>query len=116
MAATKRSTSRQSRNGRTTRRRSSGSRGRTSGGGQIIPKEPLAKALVRIIRDKELTQTAAGVIVGEAPSQISLLMGGKLNGFSPDRLMRALTRLGRDVHITVKARSRQGPGRLTITT
>ena len=26
------------------------------------------------------------------------------------------TRLGRDVHITVKARSRQGPGRLTITT
>ncbi len=67
-----------------------------------MPRARLAAIIQRIITEKELSQTSAGAIVNEAPSQLSLLMSGRLAGFSTDRLVRMLIKLGRDVEVTVK--------------
>lgn len=82
---------------------------------ELIKKAPLAKEIARIIEDRGLTQTEASYIVKDAPSQLSLISTGKLAGFSAERLLRTLTRLGRDVEITIRpARQRGGKVRLSI--
>jgi predicted XRE-type DNA-binding protein len=80
----------------------------------VIPKAAFAKEIAAILDDEQLTQTEAAYIMGDAPSQISLVVTGKLRGFAADRLVRMLTRLGRDVDITIRpARGRKG--RVTVT-
>lgn len=82
---------------------------------ELIKKAVLAKEIARIIRDRGLTQTEASFIVRDAPSQLSLITTGKLAGFSAERLLRTLTRLGRDVEITIRSsRQRAGKVRLAI--
>ena len=68
----------------------------------VIPKEVLAKEVAKILEDQELTQTEAAYIMRDAPSQISLVVTGKLRGFSTERLLRMLARLGRDVDIVIR--------------
>lgn len=81
----------------------------------VLPREPFAKEVQRLIVEKELSQTAAAAIVQDAPSQISLLMGNHLEGFSADRLIRMLLRLGRDVDITVRRGNRPSrTGHVTV--
>jgi predicted XRE-type DNA-binding protein len=65
----------------------------------LIPKEDLAEEIATIIRYHHLTQTEAARIVGDAPSQMSLLLAGKLEGFSTERLLHMLLRLGRDIEL-----------------
>ena len=65
-------------------------------------KEQLAREIGRIIETRQLNQTEAAEIVGDAPSQISLLLGGHLRGFSIERMMRTLLRLGRDVELVLR--------------
>ena len=80
-----------------------------------IKKAPLAKEIARILQDRGLTQTAASYIIRDAPSQVSLMVTGKLAGFSAERLIRTLTRLGRDVNITIRpAKGRAGKVRLSV--
>lgn len=75
----------------------------------VIPKEVLAKEIARILDDQNLTQTEAAYIMRDAPSQISLVVTGKLRGFSTERLLRMLARLGRDIDITIRpAKGRTG--------
>jgi predicted XRE-type DNA-binding protein len=82
---------------------------------ELIKKAPLAKEIARILEDRGLTQTEASYIVRDAPSQLSLMVTGKLAGFSAERLIRTLTRLGRDVEITIRpAKGRAGKVRLSI--
>ncbi len=82
---------------------------------EVIPRAQLAKIISRIISEKELSQTSASSIVGEAQSQISLLMSGRMAGFSTDRLVRMLMRLGRDVDVVVSNAGRRGrPGRVRV--
>ena len=71
------------------------------------PEERLLKAeLVRkiseIITNLNLTQVQAAEILGIDQPKVSLLIRGRLSGFSTDRLMDYLNKLGRDVEITVK--------------
>jgi len=80
---------------------------------ELIKKAPLAKEIARIIEERGLTQTEASYIVKDAPSQLSLITTGKLAGFSAERLLRTLTRLGRDVEITIRT-SRQRVGKVRI--
>jgi predicted XRE-type DNA-binding protein len=70
--------------------------------GQVIPKEPLAREIRRLISVKGLSQADAAVVVQDAASQLSLLLSGKLRGFSIDRLVRTLLRLGREVEVVVR--------------
>ena len=68
----------------------------------IIPKAVLAKEIATILESQELTQTEAAYIMRDAPSQISLVVTGKLRGFSTERLLRMLARLGRDIDIVIR--------------
>ena len=52
--------------------------------------------------EKELSQAKAAALVGDAASELSLLLSGELRGFSVDRLVRTLLRLGREVEIVVR--------------
>ena len=71
------------------------------------PEERLLKAeLVRkiseIITNLNLTQVQVAEILGIDQPKVSLLIRGRLSGFSTDRLMDYLNKLGSDVEITVK--------------
>jgi predicted XRE-type DNA-binding protein len=68
----------------------------------VIPKNVLAREIADILDDQQLTQTEAAYIMRDAPSQISLVVTGKLRGFSTERLLRMLARLGRDVDIVIR--------------
>lgn len=68
----------------------------------LIPKQELADEIATIIRYHHLNQTEAARIVGDAPSQISLLLGGKTEGFSTERLLKMLLRLGRDIELVFR--------------
>lgn len=81
----------------------------------LIPKRPLADAINSTLEKRGLTQLEAAVIVRDAPSQLSLISTGKLDGFSPDRLLRILTKLGHDVDIRItKSRGSSGKVRLSV--
>jgi predicted XRE-type DNA-binding protein len=69
---------------------------------QAIPKEPLAREIRRLVDERGLSQADAAVIVHDAASQLSLLLSGKLRGFSIDRLVRTLLHLGREVELVVR--------------
>lgn len=69
---------------------------------QTIPKEILAKEIRTIIQYRHLNQAQAAEIVGDAQSQLSLVLSGKLDGFSSDRLLQMLLRLGRNVDIIIR--------------
>ena len=69
---------------------------------EVIPKNILAKEIAGILEDQQLTQTEAAYIMRDAPSQISLVVTGKLRGFSTERLIRMLARLGRDIDIVIR--------------
>ncbi|HTE46265.1 MAG TPA: XRE family transcriptional regulator [Gemmatimonadaceae bacterium] len=81
----------------------------------LVSKSVIAKEIARIIDDRGWTQTEASFAIHEAPSQISLMVTGKLRGFSLERLLRTLTALGRDVEIRVmKAKRNPGKVRLNV--
>ena len=76
------------------------------------PEEELAKAQLAgrihaIIRDRRLTQLAAGALMGIDQPKVSALLNGRLANFSSGRLMRLLTTLGQDVEIVIKAKPRR---------
>jgi predicted XRE-type DNA-binding protein len=97
------------------RRRSAASK-TTRRQAQVIPKEPLAREIRRLVTEKGLSQVDAAVIVQDAASQLSLLLSGKLRGFSTERLVRTLVRLGREVEIIVRPATRSQRPRQAIVT
>lgn len=84
---------------------------------QTIPKEILAKEIRTIIQYRHLNQAQAAEVVGDAQSQLSLVLSGKLDGFSSDRLLQMLLRLGRNVDIIIRPTGgvrRQGKLRVVL--
>ena len=74
----------------------------------LLAKAELAAKIIAEIERQRMTQTQAAAVLGIDQPKISALKQGKLSGFSIERLMRLLLRLGRDVEITVKGRSKSG--------
>lgn len=74
----------------------------------LLAKAELAAKIIAEIQRRRLTQRQAATVLGIDQPKISALKQGKLSGFSIERLMRLLLKLGRDVEITVKNRSRPG--------
>ena len=74
----------------------------------LLAKAELATKIIEEIQRRRLTQSQAAAILRIDQPKVSALKQGKLAGFSIERLMRLLLRLGRDVEITVKGRSRSG--------
>jgi len=77
------------------------------------PEERLAKAelalqINRLIKQKKLTQIEAAKLLDIDQPKISLLVQGKLSGFSLERLFKFLNLLGQDITIKVsKTKSRK---------
>ncbi|MFN7850810.1 helix-turn-helix domain-containing protein [Anabaena sp. AL09] len=65
-------------------------------------KAELVRKIIEIITNLNLTQVQAAEILGIDQPKVSLLIRGRLSGFSTDRLMNYLNKLGSDVEITVK--------------
>ena len=81
----------------------------------LMAKAELAAKIIAEIERRRLTQTQAAAVLGIDQPKISALKQGRLSAFSIDRLMRFLLRLGWNVEITVKGRSRSGsPARLRV--
>lgn len=76
-------------------------------------KARLTLQIYRIIKDRGLTQAAAGEILGIKQPHVSGLMRGQSGNFSVERLMDFLTALGQDVEITVRP-TRRGHGELSL--
>lgn len=70
------------------------------------PEEHMLKAglvskLAKVIRDLELSQTAAAKRTGISQPDLSRVLRGRFRDMSADRLIRALIRLGSEVDIDV---------------
>jgi predicted XRE-type DNA-binding protein len=74
----------------------------------LLAKAELAAKIIAEVQRRRLTQSQAADVLGIDQPKISALKQGKLTGFSIERLVRLLLRLGHDVEITVKGRSRPG--------
>ena len=74
-----------------------------------LVKAELAARINTIIARRGLKQIEAGTTLGIDQAKVSALRNGKLAGFSTDRLLRMLNRLGQDIEIVVhpKPRSRK---------
>ena len=75
-----------------------------------LTKADLALRITDIIRARRLTQARAAALFGIDQPKISRLLRGQLSGFSTERLIHFLTRLGQDVVIVVKPSATRGPG------
>ena len=81
---------------------------------KVIPRAQLAREIAAVVADRRLTQAAAATLVNDAPSQLCLLLGGELDGFSAERLLRWLTLLGVDVDIVLRRNTDRKPGTVRI--
>jgi predicted XRE-type DNA-binding protein len=76
--------------------------------------------LVALINEKiasrDLGQTDAGRILGLKQPKVSALANGKISGFSIERLMELLTKLGQNVEITVRKAQTPADARIHVTT
>ncbi len=73
---------------------------------EMLAKAELAIKIADILRRRRLTQVQAAAVLGVDQPKISALIRGRLSGFSIERLLRFLLRLGADVSITIKPHSR----------
>jgi predicted XRE-type DNA-binding protein len=69
----------------------------------LLAKSNLALHIRRVIEARKLTQAQAADVLGISQPKVSLIINGRLDGFSTDRLMRFLNDLGCDVRISVSA-------------
>ncbi len=73
---------------------------------EALAKAELANKIIELIRERRLTQVQAAKVLGVDQPKVSALLRGNLTGFSLERLMRFLLRLGQDIRITVQASPR----------
>lgn len=67
-------------------------------------KARIVLTLDRTIKDQGLTQTTAAERTGIAQPDLSKILRGNFSGFSLERLLSAVVKLGSDVEIKIKAR------------
>jgi predicted XRE-type DNA-binding protein len=82
-------------------------------------KAELVRRIAAVMKEEELTQTAAADRLGVAQPDVSKMLRGHFRQFSVERLMRFLVALGQDVQIVVRpapAARRSKAAHLTVTT
>jgi len=81
----------------------------------MLARARIVAEIARIIRARRLTQAAAARVLGLSQPKISALLNGHFQGYSQERLIGLLNRLGCDVKIVVtpKPRSRT-VGRVSV--
>jgi predicted XRE-type DNA-binding protein len=76
-------------------------------------KARLTLQIYRIIKDRGITQTEAGKILGIPQPHVSALARNRSGNFSVGRLIDFLTALGQDVEITVRP-TRKDNGHMSV--
>jgi predicted XRE-type DNA-binding protein len=81
-------------------------------------KARIVMTLGHAIDTLELTQTEAAKRIGIAQPDLSKILHGNFSGFSLERLLTAVTKLGNDVEITIKAHrgNQDKEGRMRLVT
>ena len=74
----------------------------------------IAIAIAGTIQKRNLTQAAAGEIIGVDQAKVSALLRGRLTGFSIERLVMFLVKLGRDVDITISKEHANREGKVRV--
>ncbi len=82
---------------------------------EALAKAELAFVIRQLIKARGLNQTEAGELLGTDQAKVSLLMNGKVGGFTLDRLVRFLNALEMDVRITIEPTSDQQRGKTLVT-
>jgi predicted XRE-type DNA-binding protein len=75
----------------------------------LLAKAELARRIGDLLAERRLTQSQAAEVLGIDQPKVSMLLRGKLEGFSVDRLFRLLNALGNDIEIVVRP-TREGIG------
>ncbi len=81
---------------------------------QELLKARFTLQIYRSIKERKLTQTQAGEILGIRQPHVSSLMRGQSGAFSVERLMDFLTSLGHDIEIAITT-SRKKQGEMSVT-
>ena len=76
-------------------------------GDELLLKAKITMEIERAMKLKKLTQAKAAALTGTAQPDLSNLLRGRFKGFSVERLMLMLTKLGRDVEVVVRPSSRR---------
>jgi len=74
----------------------------------MLVKARLAAKIAEIIKQRRLTQVRAAAIIGMPQPKLSGMLRGRFRGISEIKMLQCLNRLGRDVEIVVRERSRAG--------
>ena len=84
-------------------------------GDELLLKVQITMEIERAMKLKKLTQAKAAVLTGTAQPDLSNLLRRRFKGFSVERLMLMLTKLGRDVEVVVRpAPRRKAVGGITL--
>lgn len=75
---------------------------------QELLKAQLTLEICALLKERNLTQAAAGDVLGIKQPHVSALMRNRPGAFSVGRLMEFLTALGRDIEIRVSPARGQG--------
>lgn len=65
-------------------------------------KADLASRIATVVRERKYSQVKAAEVLGVTQPKVSDLVRGKLDGFTVDRLLKFLNRLGQAVEISVR--------------
>lgn len=79
-----------------------------------LTKARLAEVVRRLIEANNLTQKEAAARMGTGQPKVSAIMGGKLTGFTADRLLEFIQRLECDVEITI-TQGQKRRGKVSVT-
>ena len=71
---------------------------------ELVLKSGLLQSIQESIRQRRLKQTAAAELLGIDQAKVSKLMAGLMAGFSLERLVYFVSRLGHDVELRVRTR------------
>lgn len=83
---------------------------------EMLAKARIVSKIARIVQARKLTQTSAAELLGIDQPKVSALLRGQFQGYSQERLIGFLTKLGMDVEIVVrpKAGRKQTAGLVSV--
>jgi predicted XRE-type DNA-binding protein len=87
-----------------------------SDAGEMLAKARIVAQIGRVLQARKLSQVQAAELLGIDQPKVSALLRGHFKGYSQERLIGFLTKLGMDVEIVVRSKSgkRQTGGRVSV--
>jgi len=82
---------------------------------EMFVKAQLAAKIADVIKLQKISQTRAAIVLGISQPKLFHMLRGHFHGISEFEMLQCLTRLGFDVQIVIKAKSRtRKAGRLSV--